>query len=84
MPVRTRSRQAPPAAVATSAIPEYYTVGEVRKNLEFIRRTYLNNERLFYPAMRFDEDATRTVAEFCVLFVQGNHSKRISRHPLKS
>lgn len=71
MPVKTRS---------SSSTPDCFP--GVRKKLEFLRKTYADETRLFYPSMLFDEgdegEAT-SVETFCLLFVQGNHSKRIRR-----
>ena len=47
--------------------------------MEFLRKTYADETRLFYPSMLFEEGEATSVEMFCLLFVQGNHSKRIRR-----
>ncbi len=70
MPVKTRSS-------STTTAPDCFP--GVRKKLEFLRKTYADETRLFYPSMLFDEGDSTSVETFCLLFVQGNHSKRIRR-----
>lgn len=74
MPVRTRAYK---KKKVTSAIPDL-SVAEVRRSLDFIRRTYRENVETFHMAIPI-EGTDYTIESFCFTFVKGTHTKRTGK-----
>lgn len=75
MPVKTRASK---KKKATSAI-EGVSVADVRRCLDFIRRSYKYDEDAFHMAMPIEGLETYTIESFCFEFVKGTHTKRVKK-----
>lgn len=74
MPVKTRAARKKPATSAIDGV----SVAEVRKSLDFIRKTYKEKEE-FYMSMPIEGLPSYTIESFCFEFVKGTHTKRIKK-----
>jgi len=76
MPVKTRASK---KKKVTSAI-EGVSVADVRKCLDYIRRSYKNDESAFHMAIPIEGlEETYTIESFCFEFVKGTHTKRVKK-----
>lgn len=80
MPVSTRAatkRKTERKKEVTSAIDDL-SVAEVRRCLDFIRRTYRDSTETFHIAMPIT-GTKYSIESFCFKFVKGTHSKRVQK-----